>query len=216
MPPWHVWRAVTDRLCASAIPTCDLAVGPARLSDPADRCLLPVHWRWMGPHQCRTQRFGHAGSMSGQHRCTRLAVGNLEASIRMRTRNFLIAALLTLTTLTPAAALASPANGELCAVQTWDQEVVISVHRAGYLSARTAPRAQIEAAAGACTNLALLQGWMPADKEYDEWQGQSTLCAIDVQASLVYRIHAGNTGFSRAYGICSDAAAATPEYVHWV
>jgi hypothetical protein len=104
----------------------------------------------------------------------------------------------------------------LCAAQTWDEAVVISIHRAGYGPASQAPRNQIQTAAGQCTNLAALDGWMAADKNYDAWEGQSTLCAIDVQPGLVWRVHASADGFSRAYGMCADAAADSPQYVTWL
>jgi len=131
-------------------------------------------------------------------------------------RRFTIALFTLAAILSPTATFASDTNGELCAVQTWDEAVVISVHRAGYGPASEAPRNQVTAAAGQCTNLAATDGWMAADKDYDAWVGQSSLCAIDVAPGLVYRIHAGTDGFNRAYALCRDAAIDSPQFVTWL
>jgi hypothetical protein len=119
--------------------------------------------------------------------------------------------------LSPTATFASPRNGEICAVQTWDENLVISVHRGNYGPLSQAPRAQIDAAAGQCTNLAAMDGWMAADKNYDMWVGQIDICSMGVQPGLRYVIHAGsNAAVSAAVNMCYAMSADSPDSVTWL
>jgi hypothetical protein len=119
--------------------------------------------------------------------------------------------------LSPTAAFASPNNGEICAVQTWDQNLVVSVHRGNYGAVSQAPRAQIDAAAGHCTNLAAMDGWMPADKNYDKWVGQIDICSVAVQPGLRDVIHAGSyAAVDAAVDMCIAFQADNPNFVTWL
>jgi|SRR5579884_3815079 len=115
----------------------------------------------------------------------------------------------------PTSASASAANGELCAVQTWDQAVVVSVHRAGFLPAEGAPQAQIQAAGALCSQIAGADGWMAADQNYDDWAGQANMCWVTINPGLVGVIHNGAAGFSRAYDMCMSFSQTNPASVYW-
>jgi hypothetical protein len=103
----------------------------------------------------------------------------------------------------------------LCAVQTWNEGLVISVHRAGFLPTGQAPQNQINAAAGQCTNFASIDGWMPAEKKSNEWVGQARVCAFPVQPGLEYVIHVGAIGHARAFDMCIAASGDARNIASW-
>src|SRR5690349_21751818 len=94
-------------------------------------------------------------------------------------RALLASTLLSVAALAPAAAAdASPANGELCSVQTVDGEIVASVYAFPIVTSGGASRAQIDRAGQWCTNQVNTPGYTGANKNYDSEIGQLAVCLI--------------------------------------
>jgi hypothetical protein len=82
------------------------------------------------------------------------------------------------TLLTPAVS-ASPRNGELCSIQSYDESVVASVYRKTFGPASQATPLELTRAGQWCTDQAATPGWAGADKNFDDYVGQSDVCMLD-------------------------------------
>jgi hypothetical protein len=119
------------------------------------------------------------------------------------------AALLALVPLS--AALASPANGELCSIQSTDQSVRISV----YSYSPVAGEAQVAAAGAWCTDEVTAHGWLPASKFYDSFRGQVEVCGVHNQGSvLAFSVSAFDNALDSAAQSCTGIAL-HPDSVIW-
>lgn len=116
-----------------------------------------------------------------------------------------------LLTLPPIAAFASSRNGELCAVQTFDQAIVTSVHRFPYGPAQNASRKQLSDAGAWCSSQLGVRGWVPANKFYDDYTTQAMVCFISSPYWSTYYVVAADTAaWSEAVQNCYDIVGDNP------
>jgi hypothetical protein len=115
-------------------------------------------------------------------------------------------------------AQASVRNGELCSVQTWDHTIRASIYTwTPDVPADRATRQQLEQAGGWCTRQVQTTGWIAADKYYDSWEGQMTVCLIDRPGALTaigVFSDPGTNDVSYGVQVCNDIAT-NPLDIRW-
>jgi hypothetical protein len=147
---------------------------------------------------------------------------HLEALMKFLTRSraLLASTLLLLSALAPAAtADASPANGELCSVQSVDGEIVASVYAFPIVTSGSASRAQIDRAGQWCTNQVNIPGYTGANKNYDSEIGQVTVCLIHFAGeSVAFGVYADPSAayvLGEAEDDCNQIASYNPYVIAW-
>ena len=108
-------------------------------------------------------------------------------------------------------AAASQRNGELCAVQSWDETIVVSVLTTQFKDARLATPQQVAHAGAWCSNQVAVRGWMPASKFYDKYTDQADVCVASTLGSdIEVWVHASPEAYADAYNACLDMQGGNP------
>jgi hypothetical protein len=112
---------------------------------------------------------------------------------------------------------ASPANGELCSVQTFDGSVRTSVYP--YPDTTRPSQTQLQAAGAWCTNQIATPGWYAANKYYDSWNGQQTVCLVHLPYSSIATMQFADptNAYALSFAVqgCKDMAGGDPNAIAW-
>jgi hypothetical protein len=117
----------------------------------------------------------------------------------------------------PTVAHASPLNGELCSVQTFDQSVRASVY--AYPLSASPNGSQLAHAGAWCTNQINVPGWIGADSHYDSWDDQDTVCIVHFEGDDLaignFADLTDDAALAEAVQGCKDIAGGDPSVITW-